>query len=540
MNQYIKTTGEKLIRQFDLVVKIILFFILPAIVLYFLIIIRVPSDNFVLNLLYYFGVVYVAGGFLVLGLKMIELYDDGFVNFKRRQWKQNPILKRVFYKVCIPEGFSKTPADMAALYYDMTHLNGGLRTKHEIYNLGRWYYDWSFDIIVRNGKAEIYTSFPFKRTDFIMKTFKSKFPEIKLVQTIDPYTYWPKKWEPGKTNLGKYAGFSGFNFQLASQGPENIAYGYDLGENSPITELLESFCKFDPNNTMIIWQYVFRPYPVPDSKQSKWEKAIEEKKAEILGKSTKFKYTNEEGKIVTGTTGDLVAEKMKTYINKLETKVSEPHFKCSLKLMVFYPKGKKYYATVIEKMAKAFAGQIADNNIIKKNWFTSNDRMFLGTKNGIFDSILGPIMDKIYHSKEIIYRSKVLFEELATRDPDISNDSSEFMLSVPELCAFWHFPQMPIFAEEIEKKPAAVNQQIEVKTEKFENNQKVIHNPAQQIPTSNPNPAQINFQQQAITNPQTSQTQDKKQTQTNQTSTLPSFDRLDQLRKRNQIPKIFK
>lgn len=451
MNQYIKTPGEMIIRRFQLVLQFLLFFIFPAIVLYFLLIIR-PGESFASNFIYHFGVVYVGGGFLILGLKLLELYDYGFILFKRRQWKSDPLLKRVFYKVCIPEGFNKKPVDMMGLYYDMTNLVGGKRTKHEIYNLGKWYYDWAFDIIVRNGKLEIYMAFPFKRTDFIMKTFKSKFPEIKLVQTIDPYEKWPKKWEPGKTNLGKYEGFHAFDFQI-SQGPQNLTFGEDLGDNNPITELFESFMKFDPS-VMFIWQYVFRPFPLPKAKRDAWNKELTKIKSEILGRSNTFTYKNPEGQTMVGMSGDLVTDTLKRKINRMEQKLSDAYFRTHLKLMVFYPPGKKYYGPVVEKLAKAFTGQIYDGTTIEKNWFTANDRFFLETSNGMFDSIIAPFMDKFYHAKENIYRSKVQFEELAGRDPDVSNDSMEFMICVPEVCSLWHWPLIPTFPEEFKNDPS--------------------------------------------------------------------------------------
>ena len=537
MNQYIKTTGEKLIRQFDLVLQAFLFFISPAIILY-LVVINRPGENFALNIFYYIGLVYVSGGFLILGLKLLEIYDYGFVIFKRRQWKADPLLKKVHYKVCIPKGFNKKPVDMMTFYYDMRNLVGGTRTKHEVYNLGKWYYDWVFDIIVRNGKLEIYMTFPFKRIDFIMKTFATKFPEIKLVQTKDPYEKWPTKWEPGKTNLAQYEAFHAFDFQMPKVlGPQNLKFAEDLGDANPITELLESFMKFDPN-VMFVWQYVFRPFPLPKAKSESWYKELKQIKSEILGRSNTFTYKNPEGNMMTGMSGDLITDAIKRKINRMEQKLSEPFFRTHLKLMIFYPKGKKYYGPIVEKLAKAFAGQIYDGVTIEKNWFSANDRLFLETNSGMFDSVLAPVMDRLYHAKENIYRAKVQFEELAGRDPDVSNDSMDFMISVPEVSSLWHWPHIATFPEEfkpgegIEQKEEEV---IEIKKDQQGNTQVKITNEKSQEQIAPINQTlNINRNQNPNSTPNIKPNNIAVQINNKVNSENVSFNKLQQLRERNR------
>jgi hypothetical protein len=452
---YIKTFGELLIRRFSPIMLFLVFIGFPGLVL-FALLNNTPEGNFVNKLLYYLGVVYVGGGFFFVGIKLWELWDNKFIVLKRGQWKGTPVMRRVFYKVCIPEGFDRNPADMIGLFYDMRNLVGGTRTKHELYNLGKWYYDWAFDIIVRKGVPEMYMSFPFKRTDYVLKTFKARYPEIKLVQTEDPYARWPKKWEPGKTNLGPYEGFHAFDMGLASTGPHPLCDPAGLPCNA-LGELLQSFSDFD-KNVMFVWQYVFRPFPT-DSVEKGWIDELTKLKSDMLGRSTRFEFTDSEGKKQVGNAGDLVTDSQKKTIDEAEAKISDAHFRAHLKLMVFYPKGKAYYGAITEKMVKGFTGQTSGgSNIVVKDWFTSTDRFFLSTKEGLLDSILGPFMDRFYHAKEIVYRAKIQYDSLSARDPDISHDSTKFFLSVPSCAALFHFPNIPIFPEEFEKKKSKPQQ----------------------------------------------------------------------------------
>jgi len=448
---YVKTFGERLIRLADLFVKAVLFLVLPSLVLV-LMLTYTLGQNFVSNLLFTLGLVYLTGGFVLLGIKMWELYDNKFILFKRGQWKSQPIMKRIFYKVCIPKGFNKKPEDLIGLYCDMRNLIGGLRTRHEMYNLGKWYYDWVFDIIIKGGKAEMYMSFNLKRKDFVLKTFKARFPEIKLVETYDPYEKWPKKWVIGKTKLGPFSDLHAFDFATANNGPFPICEPNDVFGN-PMGEFLEALCEFHPQETMTVLQYVFRPFPT-DPFDEKWRKELAEFKKGMLERSVVFNMKDVDGSEKVGATGDLVTDTQKKIINDCENKLNQSHFRAHCKMMVFFPKGKSFLGTLAEKLFKAYAGQIGgDVNSIVKDWYTSTDRFFFKAEGSIIDDgFIGPFMDRFYHPKETAYRKVLQYESLPDRDPDVSHDSMTFVISINSACSLFHWPNFSIFPEEFENK----------------------------------------------------------------------------------------
>ncbi len=479
------STAEQGIKVTSILLNILFFAALPALVLLAIFSLN-PLLNFISGLLFYMGVSYLAGGFLFWGFKLMENWDNNFILYKRSKWSGQPDMHKVFYKVCLPVGFKCKPEDMVGFFYDMRNLVGGKRTKHQIYNLGKWYYNLNFDIIIKNKQLEIYMSFPYKRTDYILKTFKMRFPNIKLIQTKDPYTHWPKKWIPGKTRLGPYTKFHAFDFGLADTGPFPLGSPSEV-PGSPLTELLESFLDFD-SNVMFILQYVFRPYPTDDY-EDKWKKQLSQLKSKLLSRSASFKYEDEQGKEKTATTGDLVTNTQKKLIDACEQKLNTAHFRVHGKVMIFFPLGKDYYGPTVEKMFRGYTGQTSgDLNILTKDWLTATDRFFFSNKN-ILDTFVGPIMDKMYHPKENIYRAKVQYDGLPDRDVDVSHPSSEFMVDVYSASSMFHFPSLPTFPEEFKSETQqSLEKAKAVSFEKLKNlRQKAVQNKQSQNSSSDSN-----------------------------------------------------
>jgi hypothetical protein len=436
--------NSRLTELTGFVINVIQFLILPSIAILFLFRIKVESGNFASTFSYFMLIVYVFGGFILLGIKVMELWESKYVIFFRNRWRNRDGMEKQFYKVCLPEGFDKVPSNMDNFYQLLTKLNGGIRTNYEIFE-GKWYYEFSFDVIIRNKSLEIYIVFPKKREDVIFKAFKDNYPEIKLVRTEDPYSQWPKKWQTGVTKVGPYSNFVGYDLGLDSTGPLPILPSSAL-TGSSLTDFYNSLMDFDPQ-TMFVLQYTYLPYSI-DGVVERWEDDMKSIKGEYLAKSTTYTYTNAKGKKVTGTTGDLVSKNQKKMINDCEDKFRQDHFKTHFRFMVFYPTGKYNLVSASERLVKAFCGSIWAYNGIKKNWFTANDRFFITDNKNLFNSIRGPFMNKHYHIKEIEYRSKVLMESLRGRALDVSHPSDEFLLEIPGCSSLFHFPHIQTFPEE--------------------------------------------------------------------------------------------
>ena len=156
-----------------------------------------------------------------------------------------------------------------------------------------------------------------------------------------------------------------------------------------------------------------------------------------------------------------------------------------MSFLVFHPKGKGFFGPVLEKVFKSYAGHIGRGNSIIKNWFTATDRRFYKLKGFLsyFESFLSPIIDKMYHAKEVEFRRKMIYADQFSRDPDVSNNSIEFMIDVFSLSTLLHIPtETGTFEYTVPSKNRAAN--IAVSRNIGGNN----YNSAQQnqINTSNP------------------------------------------------------
>lgn len=446
--------GVGLIKTFNWVLLLLEYVLLPLLVLLLLIINR-PGADFVSRLIYAMGIVYVAGGSFILSTKFWEFWDDSFISMMKKKWRLGPIMKRVFYKIVIPKDFSRVPGDMAKLYYDLGSLNSGQRSKYEVYTEGSWYYDFVIDFLVRGGKVEMYMSFIYKRKDLVLESFKNKYPELKIVECDDPFKNWPKNWKRGLGVPG-YKDFEGANYGFGA--PDILPLAEPEWFSSPPTwplgELLNSLKNYDPAATVAL-QYVLSPFDAVH--YSRWSKELEKMKSDYLEKSTGFKVSFGDGPGM-ATSGELVSDRQKTRINRIENKINDNQYKLNIKLLIFYPQGKAYYVPVMEKFMKTFTGSTAGAQILVKDERYSTDRKFLENKVAIFDGIIGPFMNRYYHAKENEYRKQALYEGLLAREGDVSHSSSGFMVDVGHLPSILHFPGNVGIFEELTTKAEVENQ----------------------------------------------------------------------------------
>lgn len=449
-----------LIKSFSWFWKFLAYLLLPFATLATLVLQR-PEDNFGAKLIYSFGLVYVLGGFFVVSTKAWEFWDDRFLDFMKNRWKASSVMKKVFYKVVIPKDFKHGAGDMIGFFYNIHPMNGGIRSMFERYTSGKDYYDFTFDFIIRGGKVEMYICFNFKRQDMIFKAINNRYPEIKLVQTQDPYKNWPKTWEEG-IGVPGYKDFHAHDYGFADSDIYPLANAGSFGDNgSPLTDLLESFKNYDPKATIIL-QYIVRSFP--GIHYDRWISELSDIRASMFERSTKF-TVKDDGATRTATTGDLITEKQKNNVNSLEERISDAQYRVHLRFMVFYPDNKNYYGPIMEKFMKIYSGATSAQNMIAKDWYTATDRTFLNSKLPFLDGIIGPFMDRFYHVKENIYRRKMHYFGLLNRKLDVTHPSSNFMLDVPSLAALVHFPQNIGIFEEYLVEPKPTNSPELEKTE---------------------------------------------------------------------------
>lgn len=442
-----KSLGVKLVRLFNSFFPVIIFAVFPILVL-FLLFLNFYPDDFASRLIYMIGVVFVLGGFLPMGIKIWELIDDKYINLMKGYWRSEEIMRLITYKVIIPKDFKHPVSDMKRFFYDLYPMNGSIRTKYEQYTEGADYYDLTFDIIIRGGRAEMYLSFPFKRKDMVEKAFQTLFPEITLIETTDPYKNWPKKWVKG-VGVPGYKDMQAYDFELG--GKDVFPFGNPSWFGSspdelewPLGELIENLKNYDPKATIVL-QYIFRSFE--NVYYERWLKDLEEVKSEMLERSTKFKVT-EDGHTRMATTGDLVTTKQKEIVDACESRIADAQYRCHFRFVLFYPPGKEFYGAVMDKFLKMYSGMFYYKNGIVKNWYTATDRYFLKSKFTFLDGLIGPLMNKFYHAKETEYRKIMHYFGLLNRKIDTSNDSMKFLIDVPSLSSMFHFPgKIGIFEE---------------------------------------------------------------------------------------------
>lgn len=454
MNPDKKSLGVRLISSLNWVLLIFQYLLFPVGVLVLLFTNR-PNPDFASRLIYAFGIVYVAGGFFVLSTKFWEIWDDGFISMMKKKWRMGPIMRRIFYKIVIPKDFSRVPGDMGKLYYDLWNLNSGPRTKYEVYTEGAWYYDFVIDFIIRGGKVEMYMSFVYKRKDLVLESFKNRFPELKIIECEDPFKNWPKNWKKG-VGVPGYRNFEGANYGFGAPDIYPLAEPewYSDPPTWPLGELLNSLKDYDPAATVAL-QYVLSPYDTIH--YDRWIKELEKIKSDYLEKSTGFNVSMN-GESSMATTGELVSDRQKTRINRIENRINDNMYKMNIKLLIFYPEGKEFYVPVMEKFMKTYCGATAGSQILVKVEDFSTDRGFVETQFQLWDGIIGPIMDNLYHRKEVEYRKQALYEALLSREGDVSHPSSKFMVDVPHLPSILHFPGNVGIFEELETKKEVEDQ----------------------------------------------------------------------------------
>jgi hypothetical protein len=436
--------AERIIDVFNVALRFVLMGVLPVIGFGVMVFTR-PDGSFFSLLWYCLTVVYCMGGFFFLGIKIWEVWDWKFVIFKRGIWKGSPVMRKVFYKIIVPTGSDYNVIDMYPAWNQLRTILDHTRTKYEKYVLGKWYYDMAFDIMIRNGKPEMYMQFPLKYKDVVFAAFLNNFPGIQLVESEDPYKRWPRKWRPG-SKLGPYTNFYATNYGLASSDlyPLRDPATYTDGE-TPLGNLIHKFLELDPQITVIL-QCVVRPFG-EETKMPIWQQQLQDYKHETYersGMGTDHDTDNNQQAVP----NKLISQVSERIINSIESKFTESHFRVGFKLFVFYPPQRTYYIKNIDKIFKTYCGQIAsDHQMLEKKWPTATDYTFRKINNGLFDNILGPILDRYYYTPRSVYRKTVQYDGLLGRSLDVSWDSQQFFLDAQSISTLFHVPNMLFFPD---------------------------------------------------------------------------------------------
>lgn len=439
--------GERLISYFFIVWVGFGYGVLPLITLYFLVIFLPDSGNFFSKFVYCLGLVYLFGGFFVLTTKLWGDWEINYGVLKKGKWKSQPGMKKMFYKVVLPEGFSKPLDSFKPMWDDINGLNLELRNRHEKMVLGKSYYDIAFDYLIRDGKTELYFMCVLKRTDFVFNIIKLYFPEIKFVETTDPYKDIDGDWEPGQRLWGKYRQIHAFDCELRGDQIDTLRDPATI-PNNPMDELLVALRGLDKDLTVAL-QYALRPYP--NIYRDQWMAKLMTIKAKESAES-----------------GTLYTEKTLAGLNNKERKIKEKHFRVRLKVVVFLPKQKEYLAGDVEKVLKVFFLQTGAGGMLQKDWETSTNRTFVTFPPLSFlDSLIGPFANNLYFKKEVQFRAKMHIDGLKGRGLDVSHDhdSRPFFLCTWELCSILGFPNFGIFTEELEDKTKQVLEEKESATQ---------------------------------------------------------------------------
>jgi hypothetical protein len=397
--------------------------------------------DFIWSLLTGLVQVMICGGFLILGLKYYEWYDDRFVTRKITQWiaKQN----YVTYRILVPPDVNLPISEMQS-FFDEAHIVSGNRSQDEIYSQGAGFFDIVLDIIGHDGQMGYYITMEKSRLDLAMGFLKNYYPNIELKPCRHPFKSWPKEWwdqdglgnglrnykgsevAPAKNDLHPLRNWKKF------YNPSGALVSDPMG-------LLMGTVKNIPENAYLVIQYIFRPHPDAQAKRTKgWEVAIQKLRKQFIENNIVEK---------SGTTVQVLTEEEEEILQNAQVKMKSKQFKTKLRWLLVYDKRKSSIQEgSIKKGIAAYYQELSTGvQSLKDAITTSTDARYPGGRFGPFDGLVGDWMNKIYWTTgERSYRMKRLYSSIINQGLDMGEDSSSFFLDPGSMASLFHFPQQKI------------------------------------------------------------------------------------------------
>jgi hypothetical protein len=420
-------SNQDLIKLFAAVLvflaKFLLIGALPVILFFWLILYAFNVINIWQQLIFTIGLVYVLGGFFVLGIKLLELIfrTPQVESLKYDSFSNNS----TSLKFNLKAGTDFSPDQILKLWQFISqNLDPEDPQTPQSDNI------ISHELIIRNKAVEWYLSLPKQLSKKVLQYTKSQLDSLEVTKVPDPLGKWPTNWSNNR-GLGPYKSFYACDYGLAKS---NLYPLQDLAiledDPSPILSFGDEIIRLDKDMTVVV-QTVLSTTSIQDYINDWNDQVLAIQSIETAD------HLNPEPKDIknvqntTKDTQDIMAT--------LQSKITKPHFQTHLRLAVFYLKGKKselhlvekYFNQYLEKLSTAYQ-QFSKVKPSATNYILDTSGMIFGT------NIIAPLLQRFYQAKSQIRNQKIQYWALRHRALNVPTSTHESVLDCDSIATVSH------------------------------------------------------------------------------------------------------
>ncbi|MEM1312582.1 MAG: hypothetical protein AAGF07_03920 [Patescibacteria group bacterium] len=395
--------------------------------------------DFIWSLLVGFSQVLIVGGFLIVGLKYYEWYDDRYANRKIARWsnKQEYLTIRILF----PEDINLPISEMQSFFED-ANVIGSSPSKKELYSQGSSFYNIVIDIIANNGQLGYFLTAERSKMDLVTVFFKNVYPDIDLLSCEHPFKSWPKEWWDREGLGGSLRNYKGSEVAPDDSDLHPLRKWQDFYDNNghlvsdPISLITDTSGEI-PENAFLVLQYIFKPHALNyNQKVKEWELDI---------KKIRKKFIENKDIEKSGNTIQSLTKEEERILQEAQQKMKSKQFKTKLRWLLIYDKRKSSFdADKYKKIISAYYQELStDVQSLNNTLSTNTDAKYIGGKFGLLDGLIGGWINTIYWSSgERSYRMKRLYKSIVSQSFEMGDSQSCFYLDTQSIASLFHFPQV--------------------------------------------------------------------------------------------------
>jgi hypothetical protein len=375
---------------------------------------------FLLYLFLNFLLIILLGGFVVLGLKGYEWYDDCYLDNKIGGWfsKQNYIFVQLFP----PAENLRSMQEMESFYINLSSIHSG-KSKKDIYRDGKWYENYTFEVHSRGGQVSFYVHLNKNFLPLLRSSLASHYPGSTVVEVPDPLGSFPEKWT-GQAGPYNHLFTSDIAVGASELFPLKSWKYFQVGSNSPLTDpmttLISNFENIESEDYIIL-QFVMQPQVFSADQK----KGLQNELKELKDKYSK----NASVEMGPDNSIQVLTKQERAVLDACETKLNAVNFKIKIRTGIFSAKpAPQRNLGMIMSFFKEFN---TDAQFTKPDADTK-------TTASSEDAVIGPMQDSYYWTKEQDFRRMKGYKALLSRS--LSKGSDPKFMDVESLAALFHFP----------------------------------------------------------------------------------------------------
>ncbi len=375
---------------------------------------------FLVYLLLNLGLVFLLGGVVVIGKLWMEWYDYQYVSAKIGGWfaKQDYIFVQLFP----PVANERSMAEMEHFYINISSILSGKSPK-DIYNEGKWYESFTFEVHSRGGQIAFYTYLNRNYLPLLRSSLAAHYPGSTVVEASDPLSNFPKEW---KGQAGPYTNLFTTDIAIGKSElhPIKSWKAFQKEDNTPITDpittLLTNLENIEPEDYVVL-QFVLQPRDF-DVKKKK------ELQDELAGMKKKFSQ-NSSVEVGADNSIQVLTKQERAVLDAAEIKLNSVNFLSKIRVGLFSAKpAPQRNLGMIMSYLKQFN---TDVQFTKPDADTKTSASAEGRLTGAW-------LDKVYWNTEQKFRRDMGYKALLNRS--LTEGSDPKMLDVESITALFHFP----------------------------------------------------------------------------------------------------